>query len=263
MFDLHLTSEPIFYDEYRQPCYLFNQEKGLIEFQDNRLLSKALAEGYTLAVAEVMHAWLRDKISLASGGKPLDILEIGGGSGGFFERVKETANTYINVDPGRIALSEEGLKRLASPKYMCIKCSAEEIPLPDESVDVIISTASLDHVPDYRKALAEIKRLLRRNGLFMMTLNNRRSWWKAVLSRTAYLKRREEEIAREHYFQWSYAECKSNLSQFIPVVEMRTVTYIPFVPKLWRYLLPLSDLAGKTLLPKYGGNILAVCKKPG
>jgi hypothetical protein len=96
-----------------------------------------------------------------------------------------------------------------------------------------------------------------------MTLNNRRSWWKTVLSRTKYLKRREEEIAKEHYFQWSYAECKYNLSKFIPVVEMRTATYIPFVPKLWKYLLPLSEAAGKRILPKYGANIMTVCKKSG
>ncbi|MDQ3818251.1 MAG: methyltransferase domain-containing protein, partial [Acidobacteriota bacterium] len=165
------------------------------------------------------------------------------------------------IEPGKIALTGAALERLTSPKYMCIKCSAEEIPLPDESLDVIVSIASLDHVPDYRKALSEVRRLLRKNGLFIMTLNNRRSWWKVALSRTRYLKKREEEIAKDHYFQWSYAECKSQLSEFLSVVEMRTITYIPFVPRLWRYLLPLSDLVGKTVLPGYGANIIAVCKR--
>jgi ubiquinone/menaquinone biosynthesis C-methylase UbiE len=215
MFDLRLTSAPAYYDEYGRPCYPLKQEKGLIEFQDNHLLAQALADGYTQAVAEILLDWTGKKISRAGAGQTLDILELGGGNGAFFERVEETAHTYINVEPGRIALDEANLKRLSSTKYMCIKCSAEEIPLPDESVDVIISLASLDHVPDYSKALAEVKRLLRTNGLFIMTLNNRRSWWKTVLSRTKYLKRREEEIAKEHYFQWSYAECANrNLHTF-------------------------------------------------
>jgi ubiquinone/menaquinone biosynthesis C-methylase UbiE len=145
---------------------------------------------------------------------------------------------------------------------MCLKCSAEDIPLPDESVDVILSIASLDHIPDYRKALAEVSRLLRKGGVFILTLNNRRSWWKVLLSRTGYLKRREEEIAREHYFQWSFSECESRLAEFIAVRHIYTTTFVPFIPRLWRALLPVADLFGRPLLRKYGANIIAVCQKP-
>lgn len=262
MFDLQLTTEPLYYDEYNQPCYTVSQDKGLIQVQSNLLLAEALADGYTAAVAETLTGWILRRISRFSAGGTVDILEMGGGSGDFFERVKNVARTYVNVEPGRVPLSEAGLRRVGDSRYMCVRCSAEEIPLPDESVDVIISIASLDHVPDYRKALAEARRLLREGGIFILTLNNRRSWWKIMLSRTAYLKRREEEIAKEHYFQWSFAECKSRLSEFIPVSEMRTTTYVPFVPKVWRYLLPASDALGKILSVRLGANIIAVCEKP-
>jgi ubiquinone/menaquinone biosynthesis C-methylase UbiE len=263
MFDLQLTSEPLYYDEHQQPCYVVRQEKGLIQSQDNHLLAGALADGYTAAVAETLLGWIQRQVSRHSAGRALDILEIGGSSGEFFERVKDLARTYVNVEPGRVPLSGAALGRLADDRYMCVKCSAEEIPLPDESVDVIVSVASLDHVPDYRKALAESRRLLREGGLLVLTLNNRRSWWKRLLSRTDYLRRREEEIAREHYFQWSFDECRSRLAEFIPVAEMRTTTFVPFVPKAWRYLLPAADAAGGRLFTKLGANILAVCEKPG
>jgi ubiquinone/menaquinone biosynthesis C-methylase UbiE len=262
MFDLRLTSEPLYYDEHRQPCYAVSQEKGLIESQDNRLLAAALADGYTAAVAETLLGWIRRQVARHSAGRPLDILEIGGGSGAFFERVRDLTRTYVNVEPGHVPLSGEALARLADDRYMCVKCSAEEIPLPDESVDVIVSVASLDHVPDYRRALAESRRLLREGGRLILTLNNRRSWWKKVLSRTDYLRRREEEIAREHYFQWSFDECRARLSEFIPVSEMRTTTYVPFIPKAWRYLLPAADAVGGALFDKLGANIVAVCEKP-
>ncbi|MDQ3817132.1 MAG: hypothetical protein M3362_05515, partial [Acidobacteriota bacterium] len=98
MLDLHLTAQPLYYDEHRQPCYLVEQDKGLIEFQDNHLLAGALADGYTMAVAENLFDWAREKLSLGSAGEPLDILEIGGGSGDFFERAKECAATYINIE---------------------------------------------------------------------------------------------------------------------------------------------------------------------
>jgi SAM-dependent methyltransferase len=160
-------------------------------------------------------------------------------------------------------LSGEALERLKDPRYICLKCSAEDVPLPDESVDIILSIASLDHIPDYRTALAEVSRLLRKGGIFILTLNNRRSWWKVLLSRTAVLKRREEEIAREHYFQWSFSECESNIAEYIPVRHIYTTTFVPFIPHLWRPLLPVSDVLGRPLLRQYGGNIIGVCRKPG
>ena len=62
MFDLQLTAEPLYYDEHRQPCYAVEQDKGLIESQDNHLLAEALAEGYTAAVAETLCSWIRRQV---------------------------------------------------------------------------------------------------------------------------------------------------------------------------------------------------------
>lgn len=261
MVQLKLTSEPAYFDEYDQPCYLTSQRKGLIEHQNNRLLKGALADGYVTALADNLHRWITRQVTLAGAGRRIDLLEIGGGVGGLFEWVKDEAHTYINVEPGKIILRERNLERLKDPTYLCIKCSAEEIPLEDESVDVIISTASLDHIPDYHKALAEVRRLLKRNGVFILTINSRSSWWKLLLSGTHYVRTREEQIAEEHYFQWSFSECESNLSEFLFVRDMRTTTFVPFIPKIWNYVLPVSDRVGKHLLRKYGANILAVCQK--
>jgi arsenite methyltransferase len=45
-----------------------------------------------------------------------------------------------------------------------IEGNAEDIPLPDESVDVVTSNGVLNLVPDKRRAFAEIARVLRPNG---------------------------------------------------------------------------------------------------
>lgn len=261
MFRLKLTTEPAYFDEHGLPCYPVRQGKGLIEHQDNRLLEGALADGYVEAVADALHGWIRRQVALAAGGRKLDLLELGGGAGGLFEWLKDDARTYVNVEPGRPALDERDLERLADPRYTAVRCSAEAVPLEDESVDVIISTASFDHIPDYRRALSEVGRLLRADGLFLLTLNNRRSWWKFLLSGTDYLRRREEEIAREHYIQWSFPECAAHLSEFLTVSHMSTTTFVPHVPKVWRYALPASDLLGRRLLRGHGAYILAACRK--
>jgi ubiquinone/menaquinone biosynthesis C-methylase UbiE len=261
MFELKLTRPPDCYDEYNQPCYPIVQGQGLLENQDNSLFEDALAAGYVGSIANEMHQWCATQVSLVATERKLDLLEIGGGTGWMFEWVKESTNTYVNLDPGHITLDENQLALLKDPRYMGLKCSAENIPLPDESIDIIISNASLDHVPNYTQALAEIKRLLREDGLFVLTLNNRRSWWKCLLSRTDYLKKREEAIAKEHYFQWSYSDCKSYLSNFFTVKQIHTTTFIPYIPKLWHYALPLSNLIGRSFFSMYGSNIIAVCQK--
>lgn len=261
MFRLKLTCEPAYFDEHGQPCFPVSQGKGLIEHQDNRLLEGALADGYVGALADTLHGWVRRQVAQAAAGRGLDLMELGGGAGGLFEWVKDYARTYVNVEPGRPALGGPDLARLRDARYTAVRCSAEAVQLEDESVDVIISTDSFDNIPDYRRALSEVRRLLRPDGLFLLTLNNRRSWWKALLSGTDYLRRREAEIAREHYIQWSFDECAANLSEVLHVGHMSTTTFLPHVPKVWRYALPAADLFGRRLFGRHGAYILAACRK--
>ena len=186
------------------------------------------------------------------------MLESGGGGGDFYARVKITpARTPTRRDTSPVGEAFGGSKtRLRVPQF-----SGKTSRSPTRrSCD--LSLASLDHVLTTARPSPK-RRLLRKGGVLVLTLNNRRSWWKAVLSRTAYLRRREEEIAREHYFQWSFSECESHLAEFVPVRRIYTTTFVPYVPHLWRPLLPASDLFGRPLLRKYGANIIALCRKPG
>jgi ubiquinone/menaquinone biosynthesis C-methylase UbiE len=258
---LTFTRNPISFDQHGQPQFIVDQTNGLSESQDNQLLQDALLDGYISKVAQDLKEWVRHQVVIASRGQKIDLLELGGGTGAFFDSMKGLVGSYINVEPGQVALYEQDLKRLAHHQYGAIKCSAEDIPLADGSVDVVVSIASLDHIPDYQKALREAARLLRNDGVFILTLNNRRSWWKVLLSGSEYLKAREDAIAREHYFQWSFAECQANVCRQFELKTAATMTFFPFVPKLWRLLLPSSDLLGRRLLPQSGANILMVCQR--
>lgn len=263
MFQLELTTPPDYFDEYGRPCYLVEQSKGLFEQQSSHLFEDALAEGYTVSITNELKQWIVDEVALKSADRKLDLLEIGGSRGTLFEWVKDSARTYINVDPGRVTPRAGDAERWQNPRYAGIGCTAEAIPLEDESVDVVISMASFDHIPDYRRALSEVGRLLRKDGVFLMTLNNRRSWWKTLLSGTSYLRRREEEVAKEHYFQWSLSECEAHLSIDLSVKHMSTRIFLPYVPKIWPYLLPVSNAVGGAVAPKHGGFIIARCRKRG
>ena len=45
----------------------------------------------------------------------------------------------------------------------------EPIPLPDKSVDAVLSTQTIEHVPDVESYLAECRRLLKPNGTLVLT----------------------------------------------------------------------------------------------
>jgi SAM-dependent methyltransferase len=48
-------------------------------------------------------------------------------------------------------------------------CPAEELAIPDESFDVVISTQTLEHVRDPARSISEIRRVLRPGGIALLS----------------------------------------------------------------------------------------------
>src|SRR5438093_8774606 len=142
--NLPYTSPPSRYDEFGRPCFgELSQISGLATKEHHELTERPIADGFTTAVTSrlvaQMQALVRAHIAC-----PCDLLEIGGGRGKLFDGFADAVRSYINVEPDPIG--SEGVQRLAHPKYQIIRCSAEAIPLPDASVDGVLSMASFDHV---------------------------------------------------------------------------------------------------------------------
>lgn len=97
------------------------------------------------------------------------VLEIGAGTGGAFEDLPREID-WIGLEPDRRlhpalgrAAAEHGhgaATLLAAP--------AERIPLPDASVDVVVSVLTLCSVRDQRAVLAEVLRVLRPGGALVV-----------------------------------------------------------------------------------------------
>lgn len=259
MFVINFTQKPDRYDAHRVPIFAISQIKGLRHNQNNDLLEIA-DNSYLSLIDECLFQWVTTEILKTYNGTRLDILEIGGGSGCFFDRVDKITEKYYNVEPGEFEYSQSTLDRIQNDNYACIKCSAERIPLPDASVDIVISIASLDHVPDYLSAVSEARRLLRTGGKFILCFNNKRSWWKILLKNTSYLSNREAIISNEHYFQWSRREAIDILATNFDDIRAETKVFMPFVPFIWNVLFPVTEFFGSKLLKRYGGNICLVCK---
>lgn len=98
---------------------------------------------------------------------PSCILDVGCGTG----RLLRAASVYwpeaqlLGVDPAAQMVSEA--TRL-NPKATFKLASAETLPFPDQSADIVLSSLSFHHWADQQKGLHEIARVLRLGGLFCL-----------------------------------------------------------------------------------------------
>jgi SAM-dependent methyltransferase len=92
------------------------------------------------------------------------ILDIGCGPRGSLEWAT-TAAERVGLDPLAGAYREFGIDRQA---MTYVDAPAERIPFEDGHFDVVTSFNSLDHVDDLGATIAEIKRVLRAGGTFLL-----------------------------------------------------------------------------------------------
>lgn len=96
------------------------------------------------------------------------VLEIGPGGGVNFEFYAASGVEWVGVEPNPFA--HDRLRAAAASHGVAASLldgTAESIPLPDESVDAVVSTLVLCSVSDQAAALAEIRRILRPGGRFV------------------------------------------------------------------------------------------------
>jgi SAM-dependent methyltransferase len=92
------------------------------------------------------------------------VLDIGCGPRGSLEWA-HMARERVGVDPLAKRYRKLGTGAHAM-RY--VNAGAERIPLPDRHFDVVAAINSLDHVEDVDEAVAEIKRLTKPGGLFLL-----------------------------------------------------------------------------------------------
>ncbi|MDE2473739.1 MAG: class I SAM-dependent methyltransferase [Alphaproteobacteria bacterium] len=93
------------------------------------------------------------------------VLEIGVGSGLNLQLYPAAAEQIIGIDPSAELLAKTQRRSDASHRQVhLIRASAEAIPVQDRVVDTVVMTWTLCSIPDVRKALREIHRVLKPSG---------------------------------------------------------------------------------------------------
>ncbi len=98
------------------------------------------------------------------------VLDIGCGPGTAARHAARTGARVTAIDPGQPMLNLAGLVTKVRPptgSLDWVNAACEDIPLPDASVSVCWSLASVHHWPDLEAGLAEVARVLEPDGRFI------------------------------------------------------------------------------------------------
>jgi ubiquinone/menaquinone biosynthesis C-methylase UbiE len=98
----------------------------------------------------------------------LNYLEVGCGNGSVCEYLAENHPwkvTGVDVDPKQIQMAKEKSKHLENARFL--EADATKLPFEDNEFDVVLSFGTTHHIPDWSRALTEMRRVLKPEGYFI------------------------------------------------------------------------------------------------
>lgn len=208
------------------------------------------------------------------GPKPGRILDVGCGTGALMESLQ--ANGWVvGVDFSPEALRFSGGRGLGRLTLG----DAQRLPFASGSFDVVVSLDTIEHVPDDGAALAEVLRVLKPGGVFVMNVPAFQWLWGPHDVALMHFRRYTVPEARKKLEAAGFRCERMNYSVFFlfPVVVLRrfmekfhrgpAVVRLPAVSSgLGQILVRLMEwegaLASRMRLP-WGSSVVAVARKEG
>lgn len=111
----------------------------------------------------LVRAWVAGKVVLDAA--------CGEGYGSAF--LAETAARVVGVDVSSDAVTHARSKYGGKANLQYLEASATSIPLPDGSIDIVVSFETIEHLQDQEAMLAEFRRVLRPDGILVLSAPNR------------------------------------------------------------------------------------------
>jgi 2-polyprenyl-3-methyl-5-hydroxy-6-metoxy-1,4-benzoquinol methylase len=132
-------------------------------------LERLTPDSSGMSVVEHLHRY-----ALAAelcGGK--DVLDIASGEGYGSNLLAQAAKTVTGVDISTEAI-EQSKTKYVRPNLRFLQGAADAIPMDSGSIDVAVSFETLEHHDKHEEMLSEIKRILRPNGLLLISTPDKR-----------------------------------------------------------------------------------------
>ncbi|HJP96896.1 MAG TPA: class I SAM-dependent methyltransferase [Candidatus Saccharimonadales bacterium] len=99
------------------------------------------------------------------------VLDVASGSGYGSSFLSTTAKKVYGVDVDKDAIAY-AKKNYASKNTEFVLGDGTSIPLEDNSVEVVVSFETIEHIEDYETFMKEVKRVLKDDGLFILSTPN-------------------------------------------------------------------------------------------
>jgi len=157
-------------------------------------------------------------------------LDAGCGYGPFSECAMARGAAVVSVDVGRRLVAQT----VARAGSRGLVADARDLPLRDESFDVVISSEMLEHTEAPLRVLEELSRVLRTTGLLVLTTPNR--VWQGPV-RAASLFRLRPFRGLENFLGWR------QLEQSCGAAGLEVFAHVGFHP--WPFQLGLHEVAAK------------------
>lgn len=110
--------------------------------------------------------WIASQYQIEKG---MNVLELGCGTGAIWrgrdDLIVNCASLVLSdISPGMLETARKALKGYATISYKIV--DIQSIPFADNAFDIVIANMMLYHVPDLKKGLAEVRRVLKSGGTF-------------------------------------------------------------------------------------------------
>lgn len=138
------------------------------------ITKKEIAEGYD-KIAKNVHLdtdFYRRCIAMHKGYSG-SIVDIGCGQGLLLKELRKVANQDATFSGTDISAEMCRITKENNPDAIIKQGDAEDLPFDDNQFDIVFMTEVLEHLLDYPKALSEVKRVLKTDGVFIVTVPNR------------------------------------------------------------------------------------------
>lgn len=183
------------------------------------------------------------------------LLDLGCGRGTFTEMFHNKGYDAVGID-----LDPEYKNKLTNRKAKYLTASAESIPFPNNSFDVILLLDALEHINNKKKALSEINRILKPEGKAIIAVPNILSYFYAR-SFLTYTIRGKKPWTNIHYHQ-DYFLWKKLISGFLKIIDIRPILVVPFFePKLIKTSRLSNWEFNKKSLAWISATPVIICKK--
>lgn len=162
------------------------------------------------------------------------VLDIASGSGYGTKLLAENAKQVIGVDINKEAV-EYSKKNFSGKNITYILGDGTSIPLEDDSVDVVVTFETIEHIQDYKQFLKEVSRVLKPDGLAIISTPN------------------DLEFAEGNHFhihEFTYDELISLLSGYFK-------NFKSYFQSTWKYVAvgEASDMENEVVIPQRLQNL--------